>query len=166
MGMIQKQGNWVLYQFPKRRKSRGIPGHVSTSTARPNIHGAKVMLCIWWDQLVVVYYEHWRRNGHSTKKDMTKLCSSMTMFGHKSQDRSRHIWKRWNGRSYPSRRTLQKLLLPTNICFDRWHTAWLISISALMEKSKNRSIRGSPQKTHHFFEMVSDNCQKDGKKSV
>ena len=26
----------------------------------------------------------------------------------------------------------------------RWHTAWLISISALMKKSKNGSNRGSP----------------------
>ena len=27
------------------------------STAKPNIHGSKVMLCIWWNQLDVVYYE-------------------------------------------------------------------------------------------------------------
>jgi len=33
----------------------GPPGHASTSTAE--IHGKKVMLCIWWDQLGVVYYE-------------------------------------------------------------------------------------------------------------
>ena len=62
------------------------------------------------------------------------------------------------------RRTLQTLLLPTSISFDRWHMAWLISISALMNKSKNGSIRESPQKTHRFFEMVSDNYQKNGKK--
>ena len=34
------------YDNPKRRKLWGMPGHASTSTARPNIHGAKVMLCI------------------------------------------------------------------------------------------------------------------------
>ena len=47
-------------------------------------------------------------------------------------------------------RTLQTLLLPTTIRFDQWHTAWLIRISAVMKKSKNGSIRGSPQKTNHF----------------
>ena len=31
--------------------------HASSLTARSNIHGTKVMLCILWDQLGVVYYE-------------------------------------------------------------------------------------------------------------
>ena len=34
-----------------------MPGHASTSMARPNVHGGEIMLCIWWNQLGAVYYE-------------------------------------------------------------------------------------------------------------
>ena len=33
------------------------PGQLAKSTAKPNIRGANVMLCIWWDQKCVLYYE-------------------------------------------------------------------------------------------------------------
>ena len=160
--IVTDDEKWVLYDNPKHRKSWGMPVHASTSTSRKNIHCAKVMLCTQGIDIECnwcVWAEHWKRNGYSTMRDTTKLSSSMTMLGHMSQDRSKHNFlKRWNGRSYPTRCTLQTLLLPTTICFDRWHTAWLISISALMKKSQNGSIRGSPQKTHWFFEMISMNC--------
>jgi len=39
-------------------KDHGItPGELSTSTARPNRYGRKTMLCVWWDQKSVIYYE-------------------------------------------------------------------------------------------------------------
>ena len=48
---------WIHYDNPKCKKSYVKPGKPAKLTAEPNIHGAKVMLCIWWDQKGVLYYE-------------------------------------------------------------------------------------------------------------
>jgi len=56
----------MLYDNPKQKKSWGKPGHASTSTAKPDIYGSKLMLCIWWDQQDVVYYELLQPNKNIT----------------------------------------------------------------------------------------------------
>lgn len=59
---------WVRFDNPKRRKSWCRPGEPSKSIAKPNIHSAKLMLCIWWDQLGVVYYELLKPNETITSE--------------------------------------------------------------------------------------------------
>jgi len=48
---------WIFFENPKRKKSWVDPGAPSTSTARPNRFDKKTMLCVWWDQEGVIYYE-------------------------------------------------------------------------------------------------------------
>lgn len=48
---------WIFFDNPKRKKSWVDPGKPGTSTARPNRFGKKTMLCVWWDQEGVVFYE-------------------------------------------------------------------------------------------------------------
>ena len=38
---------WIYYDHSKGRKSWGHPGHAAQSVAKSNIHGFKIMLCIW-----------------------------------------------------------------------------------------------------------------------
>lgn len=48
---------WVHYDNPKRKKAWVKPGEPGPSQPKRNIHDSKVMLCIWWDQKGVIYYE-------------------------------------------------------------------------------------------------------------
>ncbi|UYV60194.1 hypothetical protein LAZ67_1000361 [Cordylochernes scorpioides] len=72
---------WIHYDNPKRRKSSVKPGHASTSTAKPTIHGKKLMLCIWWDQLGVIYYELLQPNetitGERYQQQLMRLSLSL-----------------------------------------------------------------------------------------
>lgn len=59
---------WIYYQNPKRRKSWVYPGQPSSPIVKRNIHSAKVLLCIWWDYLGVVYYEFMKQGETITSE--------------------------------------------------------------------------------------------------
>lgn len=68
---------WIYFENPKRKKSWLSPGEASTSTARPNRFGKKTMLCVWWDQKGIVYYELLKPgetvNGHRYRQQLINL---------------------------------------------------------------------------------------------
>ena len=134
--------NSIYYSNPKRRVV-GLLGHASTSSTRPNIHTAKVMLCIWWTRLVLfiiscwnrtklllgngiernwcVWAEHCAKNGHNTSRGTKKWFYSMTTLGLTVPTPLKPTWKRSNGNFYLTRRTPQILRRPIIACSGRWH---------------------------------------------
>lgn len=80
--IITGDEKWIQYDNPKRKKSWCKPGKPSTSIAKPNIHGTKVMLSIWWDQRGVVFYELLKQGetitGERYRQQLIKLRRALT----------------------------------------------------------------------------------------
>ena len=48
---------WIRYENPVNKKQWLNPGQASKNTPKPDIHGKKVMLCVWWDLKGIIHYE-------------------------------------------------------------------------------------------------------------
>jgi [histone H3]-lysine36 N-dimethyltransferase SETMAR len=68
---------WIHYDNPKRQKAWVRPCEAAPSKPKRNIHGSKVMLCIWWDQKGVIYYELLKNsesiNGERYQQQLVEL---------------------------------------------------------------------------------------------
>ena len=68
---------WIYFQNPKHKKSWVDSAQLSTSSLRPNHFGRKTMLCVWWDQEGVIYYELLKPgeivNAHRYHQQLIKL---------------------------------------------------------------------------------------------
>jgi [histone H3]-lysine36 N-dimethyltransferase SETMAR len=55
--IITGDEKWIYFDNPKRKHSWTDPGKTPKLISKANIHGKKVLLCIWWDQKGILYYE-------------------------------------------------------------------------------------------------------------
>ena len=146
--IVTGNDKWVHYDNPKRRKSWGMPRHASTSMDRPNIHGAKVMLRILWDQLGVVYDKLLKPSktitGHRYRRQLMRLSRALKEKRPQYQERQdKAILQHNNVRPHIARsvktyyETLKwKVLLHSHflkrrIVFSRWYP----TIARQMQKS-------------------------------
>ena len=128
------------------------------NASRTVILTSKVMLCIWWDQLGVVYYELLKSIETITSDRYRTQLMNRALKDKRSRFRNeRHdkvILQHDNARPHvakvvnilgnilgnvemgsPISPAVFQTLLPLTItCFDQWHTAWLTSTSGLMKK--------------------------------
>jgi len=68
---------WIYFENPKRKRSWVTPGEPSTSTANPNRYGRKTILCVWWDQKGVIYYELLKSLMNDYRQQMINLNQAL-----------------------------------------------------------------------------------------
>ena len=162
-------------------------GQPAKSTAKPNIHGAKVMLCIWWDQKGLLYYELLKLgetiNGERYRTQLIRLKREIAK--KRPEYATRHeaiIFHHVNAQPHvaiPVKNYLENcgwevlphppyssdLALYDYQLFRSMQNA-LTGIRFTSEQGiKNWLVHSWPPSRCSSFGMESTNCQKDGKKS-
>ena len=150
---------------------------MSWSREMSNIHGSKLLLSIWWDQLDVVYYEQFKLTktimgdcyqlhlrhlirALKKKRSLYKQRHDKVILQH---DKARsHVAKQM--KTYFIHRIYQTLPSLIIICYDRWLMAWLSSTFILMKMPKNGSTHGLSQK-HVVFPWWNSNAARKMVKS-
>lgn len=59
--IVTDNEKWIQYDNPKHTKLWGKLSHAAMSSTKSNVHGSKLLLCMW-DQLGVHYYELLKQN--------------------------------------------------------------------------------------------------------
>ena len=148
---------WIYFQNPKRKKSWIDPAQSLTSSSKPNRFGRKTMLCVWWDQEGVIYYELLKPgetvNAHGYHQQLIKLhCALREKKPHYRKRHDKLIFLQRQrtiahvnngpklgdtGKCYPIPLTHQTWHLLTITCFRRWATRSLSGTSILTKTSEN-----------------------------
>jgi [histone H3]-lysine36 N-dimethyltransferase SETMAR len=59
--IVTRVEKWIYYDNPVNHKQWLDPDQPTLFTPKREIHVKKVMLCVWWDQKGIIYYELLKR---------------------------------------------------------------------------------------------------------
>ena len=76
--LITGDEKWVLYHNVQRRRQWVSAGEPAIPQARRGLHPRKVLLCIWWDILGVVYFELLQPNQTITAEVYCRQLQSLS----------------------------------------------------------------------------------------
>lgn len=175
---------WIYFENPKRKRSWVTPGEPSTSTARPNRYGRKTMLCVWWDQKGMIYYELLKPgktvNSERYRQQMIDLNQALREKRPEYKKRQHKVILLHDNapshRAKTAKETIEAFsweilshaayspdLAPSDYYLFASMGHLLSSASHLTKMYENGSTTGLPQKRKSFFGAASTNCQRDGK---
>ncbi|QQP49596.1 Transposase, partial [Caligus rogercresseyi] len=157
---------WIYFENLKCNESWVTPGELSTSTPRPTRYGRKTMLCVWWDQKGVIYYELLKPgetvNTQRYRQQMTDLDRVLREKRPEYQQRQHKvILLHDNAPGHKAKQILQHaathrtLPHPVTTCLHRWDMHLLNARKWLDDWFASKS--------NSSFGEESTNCQKDRK---
>lgn len=111
--IITGDEKWVMYDNSSRKRQWLSPRQRHIVTTKPNIHGKKVMLSVWWSARGVIHYEL-LQPGETITADV--YCAQLERLKDKLEkkwpaltNRNRVILHHDNARPHIAKKTLQKI---------------------------------------------------------
>ena len=105
---------WILYNNVEWKRSWSKRNEPPPTTPKAGLHPKKVMLCIWWDWKLVLYYEllleNQMINSNKYCSQLDQLKAALNEKHLELVNRKRKIFHQDNARPHVSLMTKQKLL--------------------------------------------------------
>lgn len=184
IGLWQAMKSKYISETLNAKKLWLDPGQPSTISSRQNRLGRKPMLCVWWDQQSLVYYELLKRcktvEAHRYQQQLIKFHRLLSVSRpdykqrqkrwisftktqhHTRQELSKSNWRHSTRICYPMPLVLRTFPLPIITCFNRWATRSLSNTSISTMTFENGLMCGFLQKGWTHFHVEIAYCPIDG----
>ena len=177
---------WIYYDNSVNKKQWLSPGQTPLHTPKPEIHRKKVMLCVWWDQKGIIYYEildpKLTVTANLYSQQLVNLSQALEVKRpYSGKTKRKVILLHDNARPHVAKTTQatienlgwevlprhihQTCLLQTTICSGLWSTSSERKVFPTWIVSKKRWLSILHINQQASTRKESNHCQKDGRRS-